>query len=100
MTRRVIWAIDAQQDMHALARFLAERDPDYAARVVDELHSTAMSLATYDTGRPGRLPDTREKSLLRRRLVLSYRMERRQGEDIVFILHVIHTSRDWPPASP
>jgi len=100
MTRRVVWAIDAQQDIHAVARFLAERDPDYAARVVEEIHDAAASLATYDTGRPGRTPGTQEKSLLRRRLVMSYRMDSVAGEEVVFILHVIHTSRDWRSDRP
>ena len=66
----------------------------FVVRLYDEIDAAAHALATYDTGRPGRLPGTREKSILTRRLILSYLTEQRDGQDLVIVLHVIHTSRD------
>ena len=72
MSRRVVWSADARQDVHELVTYASEHDPEFAERLYDEIDAAAHALATYDTGRPGRLPGTREKSLLTRRLILSY----------------------------
>jgi toxin ParE1/3/4 len=103
MRRRLVWSLDARADIHNLVEFLAESDADFADKVIGEIHGVAEALAEYDTGRPGRMLGTREKSLQGRRLIISFRVERHGAEESVVILHVVHSARNWqkgrwPPA--
>ena len=95
MTRRLVWSTDARADIRDLVTFLSQSDSDYADRVVAELGEVAAALAEYDTGRPGRMPGTREKSLPLRRLIISFTVGQQRGDDVLIILHVIHSSRNW-----
>lgn len=44
-------------------------------------------------GRPGRVPGTRELVLPHFPYVIPYRVREQRAE----VLHVLHTSRKWPP---
>ena len=96
MSRRVVWSVDAQRDVHELVSYAADLDTDFAGRLYGELEDTAQSLAAFDTGRPGRSRGTREKSLTKRRLIMIYRVERHRHEELVLVLRVIHTARSRP----
>jgi plasmid stabilization system protein ParE len=48
------------------------------------------------TGRPGRVAGTYEKSVTGLRYIIAYALTRRGDREIVSILRVIHTARDWP----
>jgi plasmid stabilization system protein ParE len=93
--RRVVWADAAQDDYLKILRYIAEDDPDAAERVVRAIEKTGNSLAGYATGRPGRVSGTYEKSIARLPYILAYALS--EDDTVVTIVHVIHTSRDWPP---
>ncbi|MES1156606.1 MAG: type II toxin-antitoxin system RelE/ParE family toxin [Alphaproteobacteria bacterium] len=66
-----------------------------AALLLDRIERAAAGLARTDTGRPGRLPKLREKSIPRTRYILAYRSTARR----ILILRVIHAAQDWPAGS-
>lgn len=97
-TLRIRWssaALDEYDD--SIARLRASNRPA-AIRYVEALGEAIALLARRPlTGRKGRVDGTREKSLPRWRYVIAYRVATDEnGEDILEILHIIHTSRDWP----
>lgn len=47
------------------------------------------------TGRPGRVNGTYEKLVPRLPYILAYAIVSQDGREIVTILRVIHTARDW-----
>ncbi len=49
------------------------------------------------TGRPGRVTGTYEKPISRLPYIIAYELRPIGGRESVVILHVVHTSRDWPP---
>ena len=95
MTRRVVWAKAAQDDMRALVAYAAETSPDTAQRIADAIRHGGNALGRHDTGRPGRVPGTREKSLPAIHQIICYRIEPERGGERITILRVVHTARDW-----
>lgn len=95
--RRVVWADAAQDDYLRILRYITADDPDAAERVVRAIEKTGDSLADYATGRPGRVRGTYEKSITRLPYILAYTIS--EDDTILTIVHVIHTSRDWPPGN-
>lgn len=93
--RRVVWADAAQDDYLRILRYIAADDPDAAERVVCAIEETGNNLADFATGRPGRVSGTYEKSIARLPYILAYALS--EDDAILTIVHVIHTSRDWPP---
>jgi plasmid stabilization system protein ParE len=47
------------------------------------------------TGRPGRIGGTYEKLVARLPYIIAYAVTKEAGREVVSILRVIHTSRDW-----
>lgn len=93
--RRVVWADAAQDDYLEILRYIAEDDPDAAERVVRAIEETGNRLADFATGRPGRVSGIYEKSIARLPYILAYALS--EDGTVLTIVHVIHTSRDWPP---
>jgi len=61
------------------------------------IRTAGNGLANAATGRPGRVPDTYEKTVTRLPYILAYAFGTLpDGGERVVILHVIHTARDWP----
>lgn len=96
MTRRLRWSREALDDLKAQVAFIAADNPDGARRVADAIGAAAEGLAEMPTGRPGRVAGTYEKSVSRLSYVIAYALAERGGEEIVAIVRVIHTARDWP----
>ncbi len=67
-----------------------------AQRVADRLRATGDALGEMATGRPGRVAGTYEKSVTGLRYIIAYTLTRRGDREILSILRVIHTARDWP----
>ena len=90
---KIIWTPEAERDRAAIWDYLAARDPD-AARRMDRLFSEAVGgLATFPMlGHEGEIAGTRELTAHRR-----YRIIYEVVDDLVWILAVIHTARQWPP---
>ncbi|RWX77124.1 type II toxin-antitoxin system RelE/ParE family toxin [Neorhizobium lilium] len=91
----VRWASAAIQDRADIFDYIFERNP-YAARRMDALFSAAVSvLADFPgQGKPGAITGTRE--LIPHE---SYRILYETDDKTVWILAIVHTSRQWPPAS-
>ena len=96
MTRAVEWSRDALDDLKAQIAYIAAENPAAAQRVADRLRTTAGSLGEMPTGRPGRVAGTYEKSVTGLRYIIAYALTRRGDREILSILRVIHTARDWP----
>ena len=96
MTRGVEWSRDALDDLKAQIATIAGENPAAAQRVADRLRDTGDALGEMPTGRPGRVAGTYEKSVTGLRTIIAYALTPREDREIVSILRVIHTSRDWP----
>lgn len=90
---KIIWSASAQLNLADIVHFIASENP-HAALHMDELLSEAASkLREFPySGRPGLIAKTRE--LLPHR---SYRIVYEVDGEVVRILNIIHTSRQWPP---
>ncbi|MFC3440885.1 type II toxin-antitoxin system RelE/ParE family toxin [Sphingobium rhizovicinum] len=95
--RRVVWSNEARNDYFDILRHIADADPDAAERVVRAIEKTGNALGEFATGHPGRVSGTYEKSVHRLPYVIAYALN--EGDKVLTILHVIHTSRDWTPDS-
>jgi toxin ParE1/3/4 len=91
---QVIWTPEALQDRTDIWEYIATDNP-YAASSVDQLFSDAAArLADHPMmGKSGKIPGTRE--LIPHE---SYRLVYEIDDDIVWILAVVHTARQWPLA--
>ena len=99
MTRSVLWSRDALDDLKRQLVYIATDDPVAAHRVIDRLREAAALLEDFATGRPGRVVETYEKSVKGLPYVVVYEIVPRDRNEIVAILRVIHTARDWPEGS-
>lgn len=90
---KIVWTPQAEQDRAEIWDYLVARDPAAAVRI-DQLFSEAIAkLADFPMlGHAGRVAGTRELTPHR-----SYRILYEVAGDTVWILVVIHTSRQWPP---
>lgn len=90
---RIIWTPEAQQDRADVWDYIAADNPRAAARM-DELFSDAAASLTEHPkmGRPGKISGTRE-------LVPheNYRLMYEVGNETVWILALVHITRQWPP---
>jgi len=92
---RIAWTIRAVHDLGSLRAYIARDDPTAAAAVAARICEAVERLADFPaSGRPGRLPDTRELVVAGTPFILPYRVR----ENGVEILAVIHGARRWPEA--
>ena len=96
MTRPVEWSRDALDDLKDQIAYIAAENPAAAQRVADRLRATGDALGDMATGRPGRVTGTYEKSVTRLPYIIAYALTRRGDREIVSIVRVIHTARNWP----
>lgn len=91
---RIEWTRAAATDLDALAEYLAERNPDAAVRqVLLILQAVEERLPAYPgTGRPGRVPGTRELVVPDTPFLVAYRVT----EGAIQVLRVLHGARRWP----
>lgn len=90
---RVVWTPEAEQDRDDVWEYIAADNPAAAARM-DELFSDAAVQLEYfpEWGRRGRIDGTREL-IPHESYLLVYEIE----GDTVWMLALVHTSRQWPP---
>jgi plasmid stabilization system protein ParE len=77
--------------------FIQADNPAAAVRAADYIRDTANALGRMATGRRGRFSGTYEKSVIGLPYVIVYEVMVGDGHETIFILRVIHTSRNWPP---
>jgi len=87
------WTPESIQDREAIYDYI-EADNPIAALALDELfEEKADRLVDHpDLGRPGRFPGTREL-VAHQNYILVYDL----AGDLVRMLRVLHTARQWPP---
>jgi toxin ParE1/3/4 len=90
---RVIWTPEAQEDRADVWDYIAADNPHAAARMDALFSDAAAGLAEHPKlGRPGKIPGTRE--LIPHE---SYRLVYEIEREMVWVLALVHTSRQWPP---
>jgi plasmid stabilization system protein ParE len=91
MAHRVVWSRRALQDLEAIAEYIAEDSPAYAAVVVKNIvHQTRLLSQFPRSGR--KVPEFDDENI-REVLAYSYRIIYRLQEDEVLIAAVIHGKR-------
>lgn len=90
---RIRWVRRALVNLAQEAEYIARDDPEAAARTVGRIVSSIDRLAAYPaSGRPGRVPGTRELVVPGTPYLVPYRVR----GDAVEILRVLHAARQWP----
>ena len=90
---KVVWTREARQDRIDIRDFIAGDNPAAAARMDDLFSNAAASLSDLPMrGRAGLVAGTRE--LIPHE---SYRLVYEIDGDVVWVLAMVHTSRQWPP---
>lgn len=96
MKRSVEWSQAALDDLKEQISFIALDNPTAARHVAQILRLIAAHLGEFATGRPGRVKGSYEKPVPGLPYVIAYRLKLVGAGEGIFILRVIHTSRDWP----
>jgi toxin ParE1/3/4 len=96
VTRPVQWSRDALDDLKSQIAWIVAENPVAAQRVAERIRTTCSALGEMPTGRPGRVAGTYEKSVTRLPYIVAYALTRKAGREVVSILRVVHTARDWP----
>lgn len=96
MKRPIIWSRAALDDLKAQVGYIAAENPAAAQRVADAIMASAQALSDIPTGRPGRVTDTYEKPVTRLPYIIAYAITPSPTGEVIAILRVIHTARDWP----
>jgi len=91
---RLLWTPEAEQDRNDVRDYIAADNPR-AAACMDQLFSDAAArLADHPRlGKPGKIAGTRE-------LVPheNYRLVYEIDAETIWVLALVHTARQWPPA--
>ena len=90
---QVKWLRKALRNLDQEAAYIAQDSPRSAGEFVIHLHQSARALADHPhMGRSGRIPGTRELVITRFPYILPYRVR----NNVVEILRVFHSARQWP----
>ena len=92
---RVVWTPEAERDRAAIWDYLVAHDPAAAVRIDSLFSESVAKLAEFPMlGHAGEIAGTRELTPH-----CSYRLVYEIDNDTVWILVLIHTERQWPPAA-
>lgn len=90
---RLRWLTQALADLREIYGHFARGNPEAARHVVGEIRREVEILATQpESGRPGRLPGSRELMIRKYPYIVAYFVK---GDEVQLLL-VVHTSRCWP----
>jgi len=94
---RIVWTSQAEQDRESIVLFIAENDVTAAMTMDDAMAEAARRLTAHPrSGRPGRVPGTREL-VFHEHYLLVYEIDAAKNTaGTLVILTVLHTSRQWP----
>lgn len=87
-----VWTRAARADLDGILNYFAHTDPRVGLLLVDRIEAAAERLTRHDTGRPGRIKGTREKSVAKTRHILVYEVH----PDAIIVFRVVHTFQDRP----
>ena len=89
----VRWSPTALAHLRHVEAFIAEDEPRIAARIARRILGAVERLTNFPaSGRPGKLPGTRELIVPGTPYFLPYRVK----DDVIEILGCIHGARKWP----
>jgi len=88
---KVIWTPEASADRQDIVAYIADDNPIAAVRMDQLFSDAAVTLAQF-RGRSGTIVGTRE--LIPHE---SYRLVYELEGETVWVLALVHTSRQWPP---
>ncbi|HET7570079.1 MAG TPA: type II toxin-antitoxin system RelE/ParE family toxin [Gammaproteobacteria bacterium] len=92
---RVEWKATARNDLAEAVAWIARENPRAAIRVYAEVMRQVERLGRHpQSGRPGRIKDTRELVINRTPYIVPYQV----GQSAVVVLRVLHGARRWPDA--
>jgi addiction module RelE/StbE family toxin len=92
---KLLWTSSARNNLKEIITYIWHDNPAAARKIRARIERHAAYLAHQPfMGRPGAIPDTRETIPHP-----SYRLVYRIAGDVVFVLAVVHTSRQWPLVS-
>jgi toxin ParE1/3/4 len=90
----ITWTEPALEDVRAIVAFVGRDSPGYAQRLADRIMQAPESLAAFP--RLGGMVPEFEQDDIREVIVRPYRVIYQLREDKVFVVAVIHGSRDLP----
>lgn len=89
------WTDPAEEDLRCILIYIFQDNPEAAEQLDMNIHSAADSLLKFPCkGKPGTVAGTRELLVTPR-----YKIVYEVDKESVTILALLHTSRQWPPAS-
>ena len=89
---KVSWAVSAELDRADIFEFIAQDNPLAAVQMDEVFSAAARRLEQHPMiGKAGRIEGTREL-IPHESYCLVYEIQ----DDVVWILAVVHTSREWP----
>lgn len=87
------WSAPADTDLLEILEYIWQDNPDAATKMDAQVHKAAQSLLSFpNKGQTGRVPGTRELFVTSK-----YKLIYEVDMNVVRILTVIHTARQWPP---
>jgi toxin ParE1/3/4 len=90
---RVKWLRTALRNLEVETEYIAQENPEAAARVVERVRDAVQKLADYPAlGRSGRVSGTRELLVTGTPYIVPYRVR----GNVVEVLRVQHAARKWP----
>jgi len=91
---RLKWSLIADIELLKLVTYVHPRTRNAVLRLHRRTRQRVQQLVEFAfSGRPGRLPGTRELVIGKSPYIAVYTVE----SDTVIIHHVLHTSQKWPP---
>ena len=90
---KVLWTAPALRELEAIGDYIARDNSSASARVVTRVFDRVDALADHpESGRPGRIPGTRELVITGTPFIVPYRIR----DNRIEILSVFHGARRWP----
>jgi toxin ParE1/3/4 len=90
---KIVWTPRARRNLRDAARYVTQFNPTAALSMVQAIRAAPAQLMQFPaSGRPGQIDGTRELLVGSTDCILPYRVQ----NDVIEILAVIHTSRQWP----
>jgi toxin ParE1/3/4 len=90
---RLRWTRAASRDLERIETFISRDDPDAAIRVVLRvIDQVELLLEHAALGRPGRVDETRELTIVGLPYVVAYSVRRHE----IIVLRVLHGAMKWP----
>lgn len=94
---RVALTDAAEADLAAIYAYYAERSGPAADRVLGTILRAINGLALFPLmGRPGEVPETRERIVTRYPYRIVYHID--EANQVVEVWRVVHAAQQWPPA--